>query len=105
MIARLTAPLASAFTLQQNGSESCLPTTYKQNARRRSGGSPREHRTDRLSAAFNNNLHEQEALTARYPGLCRYSIPFFKRCWTYLVFPQIQLRRLLIYGIYRYFII
>jgi transposase InsO family protein len=33
------------------------------------GGVPQEHRTDSLSAAF-NNLAEQEALTARYRDLC-----------------------------------
>lgn len=33
------------------------------------GGVPEEHRTDSLSAAF-NNLAEQEELTKRYEGLC-----------------------------------
>jgi hypothetical protein len=33
------------------------------------GGSPEEHRTDSLSAAF-NNLAEQEELTKRYSDLC-----------------------------------
>ncbi|MEY3937577.1 MAG: hypothetical protein RL659_418, partial [Pseudomonadota bacterium] len=33
------------------------------------GGSPEEHRTDSLSAAF-NNLEEQEELTRRYMDLC-----------------------------------
>ena len=35
------------------------------------GGVPEEHRTDSLSAAF-NNLAEQEALTQRYTDLCRH---------------------------------
>ena len=35
------------------------------------GGVPEEHRTDSLSAAF-NNLAEQEALTQRYAELCRH---------------------------------
>ena len=35
------------------------------------GGVPEEHRTDSLSAAF-NNLAEQEELTRRYADLCRY---------------------------------
>lgn len=46
-------------------------STGLQNALWRSGGSPQEHRTDSLSAAF-NNLPEKEALTARYHDLCRY---------------------------------
>ena len=33
------------------------------------GGVPKEHRTDSLSAAF-NNLTEQEDLTKRYADLC-----------------------------------
>ena len=35
------------------------------------GGVPEEHRTDSLSAAF-NNLAEQESLTGRYDELCRH---------------------------------
>ncbi len=46
-------------------------STGLQNALWRSGGVPREHRTDSLSAAF-NNLAEQEQLTARYQDLCRH---------------------------------
>ena len=46
-------------------------STGLQNTLWRSGGSPQEHRTDSLSAAF-NNLHEQQMLTARYHELCRY---------------------------------
>jgi transposase InsO family protein len=37
----------------------------------RSGGVPREHRTDSLSAAY-NNLSEREALTQNYQGLARH---------------------------------
>lgn len=42
-----------------------------QDALFRSGGVPQEHRTDSLSAAF-NNTSEQERLTKRYQALCRY---------------------------------
>ena len=35
------------------------------------GGVPEEHRTDSLSAAF-NNLAEHEELTRRYDGLCQH---------------------------------
>jgi transposase InsO family protein len=46
-------------------------STGLQDAFWRSGGTPLEHRTDSLSAAFNNHA-EQEQLTARYEGVCRY---------------------------------
>lgn len=46
-------------------------STGLQNAFWRCGGVPQEHRTDSLSAAF-NNLAEQEKLTARYQDLCRH---------------------------------
>ena len=42
-----------------------------QDALWRCGGVPQEHRTDSLSAAF-NNLAEQEQLTKRYADLCRH---------------------------------
>lgn len=42
-----------------------------QNALWALGGVPAEHRTDSLSAAF-NNLAEQETLTRRYSDLCRH---------------------------------
>lgn len=42
-----------------------------QNAFWRSGGVPATHRTDSLSAAFNNNS-EKEVLTERYAKLCQY---------------------------------
>lgn len=46
-------------------------STGLQDAFWRSGGVPLEHRTDSLSAAF-NNLAEREQLTARYHGLCQH---------------------------------
>lgn len=46
-------------------------STGLQNALWRCGGVPLEHRTDSLSAAF-NNLAEKEQLTARYHDLCRH---------------------------------
>nr|WP_208022274.1 IS21 family transposase [Aestuariicella hydrocarbonica] len=46
-------------------------STGLQNALWRSGGVPLEHRTDSLSAAF-NNLAEKEQLTERYQDLCRH---------------------------------
>ena len=42
-----------------------------QNAFWRSGGVPKNHRTDSLSAAFNNH-YEQETLTERYDKLCKH---------------------------------
>jgi hypothetical protein len=42
-----------------------------QNALWQSGGVPATHRTDSLSAAFNNH-YEQEKLTERYEKLCQY---------------------------------
>jgi len=44
-------------------------STGLQNALWALGGVPAEHRTDSLSAAF-NNLAEREELTARYEALC-----------------------------------
>ena len=46
-------------------------STGLQNALWRSGGAPLEHRTDSLSAAF-NNLAEKEQLTVRYDALCHH---------------------------------
>ena len=43
------------------------------------GGVPEEHRTDSLSAAF-NNLAEQETLTRRYAELCRHYGMRASRC-------------------------
>jgi len=45
----------------------------------RLGGVPEEHRTDSLSAAF-NNLAEQETLTRRYDELCRHYGMRASRC-------------------------
>lgn len=46
-------------------------STGLQNALWRSGGVPLEHRTDSLSAAF-NNLSEKQELTIRYQDLCKH---------------------------------
>lgn len=46
-------------------------STGLQNALWRCGGVPLEHRTDSLSAAYNNQA-EQEQLTVRYEDLCRH---------------------------------
>jgi len=46
-------------------------STGLQNAFWRSGGVPQTHRTDSLSAAFNNH-YEQETLTERYEKLCKH---------------------------------
>lgn len=46
-------------------------STGVQNAFWRSGGVPQTHRTDSLSAAFNNH-HEDETLTERYQKLCKH---------------------------------
>jgi len=54
------------------GGESFIAlSTGLQSALWRLGGVPEEHRTDSLSAAF-NNLAEQETLTRRYDDLCRH---------------------------------
>ena len=46
-------------------------STGLQSALWRLGGVPEEHRTDSLSAAFNNLAEEQE-LTRRYAALCQH---------------------------------
>lgn len=46
-------------------------STGLQNAFWRSGGAPQTHRTDSLSAAFNNHL-EEATLTERYHKLCKH---------------------------------
>lgn len=46
-------------------------STGLQNALWRCGGAPLEHRTDSLSAAWNNQV-EKEALTVRYEALCHH---------------------------------
>jgi len=62
------------------GGESFLAlSTGLQSALWRLGGVPEEHRTDSLSAAF-NNLAEQEELTRRYEGLCKHYGMRASRC-------------------------
>lgn len=62
------------------GGESFLVlATGLQAALWRLGGVPEEHRTDSLSAAF-NNLAEQEELTRRYDDLCRHYGMRASRC-------------------------
>ena len=62
------------------GGESFLAlSTGLQAALWRLGGVPDEHRTDSLSAAF-NNLAERQALTQRYEGLCRHYGMRASRC-------------------------
>jgi hypothetical protein len=50
-----------------------------QSALWRLGGAPEEHRTDSLSAAF-NNLAEEQDLTARYAALCQHYGMRASRC-------------------------
>ncbi len=54
-------------------------STGLQSALWRLGGVPEEHRTDSLSAAFNNLAQEQE-LTRRYAGLCEHYGMRASRC-------------------------
>lgn len=62
------------------GGESFMAlSTGLQAALWRLGGVPEEHRTDSLSAAF-NNLAEQETLTRRYDDLCRHYGMRASRC-------------------------
>lgn len=62
------------------GGESFLAlSTGLQAALWRLGGVPEEHRTDSLSAAF-NNLAEQQELTQRYEDLCRHYGMRASRC-------------------------
>jgi transposase InsO family protein len=62
------------------GGESFLSlSTGLQAALWRLGGVPEEHRTDSLSAAF-NNLAEQQELTRRYDDLCRHYGMRASRC-------------------------
>ncbi|MBS0305406.1 MAG: IS21 family transposase [Proteobacteria bacterium] len=63
-----------------SGGESFLAlSTGLQAALWRLGGVPDEHRTDSLSAAF-NNLAEQQELTRRYDDLCRHYGMRASRC-------------------------
>lgn len=62
------------------GGESFLAlSTGLQAALWKLGGVPEEHRTDSLSAAF-NNLAEQQELTRRYDDLCRHYSMRASRC-------------------------
>jgi len=62
------------------GGESFIAlSTGLQSALWRLGGIPEEHRTDSLSAAFNNLAEEQE-LTRRYAGLCEHYGMRASRC-------------------------
>lgn len=62
------------------GGESFMAlSTGLQAALWRLGGVPEEHRTDSLSAAF-NNLAEQQELTRRYEALCRHYGMRASRC-------------------------
>jgi transposase InsO family protein len=58
-------------TIITSGESFMALSTGLQAAVWRLGGVPEEHRTDSLSAAF-NNLAEQEELTRRYDDLCRH---------------------------------
>jgi transposase InsO family protein len=63
-----------------DGGESFLALSAGlQGALWRLGGVPEEHRTDSLSAAF-NNLAESEAFSARYEALCRHYGMRASRC-------------------------
>lgn len=63
-----------------SGGESFMAlATGLQSALWRLGGVPEEHRTDSLSAAF-NNLAEAEELTQRYENLCRHYGMRASRC-------------------------
>jgi len=55
----------------EGGESFAALSTGLQSALWRLGGVPEEHRTDSLSAAFNNLAEEQE-LTRRYAGLCQH---------------------------------
>ena len=60
------------FCLVLQGKESFIAlSSGLQSALWRLGGVPQEHRTDSLSAAFNNLAEEQE-LTVRYAALCQH---------------------------------
>jgi transposase InsO family protein len=63
----------------EGGESFAALSTGLQSALWRLGGVPEEHRTDSLSAAF-NNLSEQQELTRRYAGLCRHYGMRASRC-------------------------
>src|SRR5205085_10438511 len=66
-------------TLITSGESFMALSTGLQSALWRLGGVPEEHRTDSLSAAFNNLAEEQE-LTRRYAGLCEHYGMRASRC-------------------------
>jgi len=66
-------------TLVTGGESFLALSTGLQAALWRLGGVPEEHRTDSLSAAF-NNLAEQQELTRRYDDLCRHYGMRASRC-------------------------
>ena len=63
----------------EGGESFAALSTGLQSALWRLGGVPEEHRTDSLSAAFNNLTEEQE-LTRRYAGLCQHYGMRASRC-------------------------
>lgn len=66
-------------TIVTTGESFMAVSTGLQAALWRLGGVPEEHRTDSLSAAF-NNLAEQQELTRRYDDLCRHYGMRASRC-------------------------
>jgi len=66
-------------TVVTGGESFLVLSTGLQAALWRLGGVPEEHRTDSLSAAF-NNLAEQQELTRRYEDLCRHYGMRASRC-------------------------
>ena len=65
--------------VMQGGESFVALSTGLQSALWRLGGVPEEHRTDSLSAAFNNLAEEQE-LTTRYAALCQHYGMRASRC-------------------------
>jgi transposase InsO family protein len=66
-------------TVFEGGESFIALSTGLQSALWRLGGVPEEHRTDSLSAAFNNLAEEQE-LTRRYAALCKHYDMRASRC-------------------------
>lgn len=66
-------------TVVEGGESFIALSTGLQSALWRLGGVPEEHRTDSLSAAF-NNLAEQAELTRRYAALCKHYDMRASRC-------------------------
>ncbi len=63
----------------EGGESFCALSSGLQSALWHLGGVPEEHRTDSLSAAF-NNLAEKEELTRRYAALCEHYAMRASRC-------------------------